>query len=41
MSGSTKSEEYLSIMLKSMGIDLNHLAIDDESLYEIINQIKW
>jgi len=40
MSGSAKSEEYLTIKLNSMGIDLNNLTIDYESLYEIINQIK-
>lgn len=40
ISGSTKSEEYLGLKLKSLGIDLLNLAIDEESLVEIIKQIN-
>ena len=40
VSGSTKSVEYLSLKLKSLGIDLLNLEIDDEGLIEIIKQIK-
>ena len=40
ITGSSKSEEYLSLKLKSLGIDLLNLTIDDESLIEIVKQIK-
>lgn len=40
ISGSTKSEEYLSLKLKSLGINLLELEIDEESLIEIVKQIK-
>ena len=40
ISQSKKSEEYLGTKLKSMGIDLLEPAIDEESLIDIIKQIK-
>ena len=40
MSGSTKSVEYLGLKLKSLGIDILNLEIDEESLIEIVKQIK-
>ena len=40
ISGSPKSEEYLGMKLKSLGIDLLEPAIDEESLIDIVKQIK-
>lgn len=40
ISGSKKSEEFLSLKLKSLGINLLDTDLDDESLIDIINQIK-
>ena len=40
ISGSNKSEEYLSLKLKSLGINLVESELDDESLIDIIKQIK-
>ena len=40
VSGSSKSEEFLGLKLKSLGIDLLNLELDEESLIEIVKQIK-
>jgi len=40
VSGSRKSEEYLSLKLKSLGINLLESELDDENLIDIIKQIK-
>ena len=39
-SGSFKSEEYLEMKLNSMGIDLDKIQLDRETLLALIRQIK-
>lgn len=40
MSGSNKSEEYLGMKLKSLGIDIMDLQMDEELLFELIRQMN-
>jgi hypothetical protein len=40
ISGSKKTEEYLALKLKSMGINVLNLELDDETIIEIIRQVK-
>ena len=41
ISGSNKSEEFLKLKLKSMGIDVMNLEIDDETIIDLIKQFVW
>ena len=40
ISGSLKSEEYLGLKLKSLGIDLLDVQLEEEMLVDIVRQIK-
>ena len=40
LSGSKKSEEYLAMKLKSMGIDLLNIEMEDELILEVIRQLS-
>lgn len=40
LSGSKKSEEYLLMKLKSLGINLLQISMDDEVLIDLIKQIN-
>ena len=40
LSGSKKSEEYLTMKLKSMGINLLNIEMEDELILEVIRQIS-
>jgi hypothetical protein len=40
VSGSSKSEEYLMLKLKSMDIDVMNLEMEDEVIIEVIRQFK-
>lgn len=40
LSGSNKSEEYIGMKLKSLGIDLLNLQMEDELILELIRQLK-
>ena len=39
-SGSTKAEEYLEMKLSSMGIDLERVELDRETLVDMVRQIQ-
>ena len=40
LSGSKKSEEYLTMKLKSLGIDILNIEMEDELILEVINQLS-
>jgi hypothetical protein len=40
LSGSKKSEEYLLMKLKSLGINLREIGMDDKVLIDLIKQIN-